>query len=341
MKGITAKYINKEKFPLVIEPTKPVKTKEEVVQLLQANKKYLKEELLKEGAILFRNFPLEKAEDFAAVIDSTDNGGAIDYIGGDSPRKKVHGNIYTSTEAPPSLKIPLHNELSFVKNYPSHIYFYCEIAPQEKGETIIGDSRKIYQAVDKKGRDQFVEKGLKDVSRYYYKSNYASKAHKTWINVFETEDKSEVEQKCKENEFEFKWMKNDWLEISQTRPAVISHPITAEKVWFNQVHLYDFNPKFLGWKFYLATKLVYRKNTKLHDVMYADGSPIARKDLYHIMDVLDQNTVRFPWAKGDVMMLDNVLAMHGRAPFTGKRRVLTAMTRCGVPATPQETLASV
>lgn len=329
MDGLVAKYMNKEKFPLVVEPSSPCKDKQEMVQLLTKNKKALKDHLLKDGVILFRNFPVGKVEDFSTVIDATDNGSPIDYIGGDSPRVKVHGNIYTSTEAPPSLKIPLHNELSFVKNYPSHIYFYCNIAPMDRGETIIGDARKIYHSISTSVREKFVKKGLKYVSRYYFKSKVANRAHKSWITVFETEDKQEVERKCRENEFEFRWLKNDWLEICQYRPAVMEHAITKEKIWFNQVHLYDFNPKFLGWRFYLGTKLVYRNNTRLHDVYYGDGSKIERKDLYHIMDMLDANTVKFPWKAGDIMMLDNVLAMHGRAPFTGKRRVLTAMTRSG------------
>jgi alpha-ketoglutarate-dependent taurine dioxygenase len=133
---------------------------------------------------------------------------------------------------------------------------------------------------------------------------------------------------CRENDFSFKWNRNNWLQISQTRPAVMAHPETQEKVWFNQVHLYDFNPKLMGIGRYIGAKLFYcQKHTKLHEVFFADHSEIPRSDIYHIMDVLDANTVSFPWQKGDLLVLDNVLAMHGRAPFTGKRRILTAM--CG------------
>jgi alpha-ketoglutarate-dependent taurine dioxygenase len=65
---------------------------------------------------------------------------------------------------------------------------------------------------------------------------------------------------------------------------------------------------------------------RLHEVFFADGSTIPLKDLYHILDVLDANTIYFPWKKGDVLVLDNILAMHGRAVFSGKRRILAAMT---------------
>lgn len=330
MDNLLEKFVTSQKLPLVIEP-KNLMTLNELKDTIRTHKAYFKENMLKYGGILFRNFPIKNATDFASLIEAMDTGKCVDYIGGDSPRIKVTGNIYTSTEAPPSFKIPLHNELSFVKNFPSHIYFFCETPSPIGGETILGDTRKIYKELQEDVKKIFTSKSLKYVSRYYYKNDFMSKyikSHKTWINVFETEDKNKVEQLCNENEFHFTWNKNDWLQIEQIRPAIIMHPKTKEKVWFNQVHLYDFNRKLLGWKNYLGSKLFYcRKHTKLHDVYYADNSPISRKNIYHILDVLDANTLRFRWQKGDVLALDNILTMHGRAPFSGKRRILTAMTR--------------
>lgn len=333
MDPFKTKFITSEKLPLVIEPADQNIALDELLNLLDAKNGFFKEKLHQFGGILFRNFPIRCEADFAKVIQHMRTGKFIDYIGGDSPRTKVVDGIYTSTEAPPSIKIPLHNELSFVKNYPSHIYFYCVVPPAEKGETIIADSRKVYQSINPDVKKRFIEKKLRYVSCYYYKSqvmnllNKLQKSHKSWITVFETERKPEVEQKCRENEFAFKWNKNDWIEISQIRPAAILHPETQEMVWFNQAHLFDFNPKLLGWWRYVGAKMFYcRKHTKLHEVYHADNSNIARNDLYHILDTLDANTVYFPWKKNDVLVLDNVLAMHGRATFTGKRRVLTAMT---------------
>jgi alpha-ketoglutarate-dependent taurine dioxygenase len=333
MDPFVTKFINAEKLPLVIEPAKKNIQAEEFFQLLSSQKENFKTHLLKYGGLLFRNFPVSNENDFSTFIKSLGNGKFIDYIGGDSPRNKIKDGIYTSTEAPPSMKIPLHNELSFVKYYPKHIYFYCHIPPKEKGETIIADARKIFHSINDKVKKRFIEKKLKYVSCYYYKSkvmnfiNKLQKSHKSWIDVFETENKEEVEKKCHENEFSYKWHQNDWLQISQERPAVISHPITNEMIWFNQAHLYDFNPKLLGWWRFVGAKLFYyRKHTKLHEVYFGDNNHIPRRDLYHILNALDANTIYFPWQKGDVLVLDNVLAMHGRATFTGKRRILTAMT---------------
>ena len=290
--------------------------------------------LLAHGGLLLRNFPLAKVEDFADVIKHLNLGSFVSYIGGDSPRTKIFEGIYTSTEAPPSVKIHLHNELSFVAKYPSHIYFYCDTPPVADGETLIADAKKVYQSIDPEVRERFITKGLKYYSRYYYKSpfmeaiNRIQKGHRSWIDVFETEDKKEVERLCRDNEFSYKWNINDWIEISEVRPAVLNHPVTKEVVWFNQAHLFDFNHRLLNWWHYLGAKILYcRRHMRLHEVFFADGSKIPLQDLYHILDVLDANTIYFQWKKGDVLVLDNILAMHGRAVFAGKRRILTAMTR--------------
>lgn len=333
MEGLRESWINSNKLPLVIEPMERGISLENALKIISSQRQKLEEKLLKTGGILFRNFPLSNENHFSSFIKTVDKGSFIDYIGGDSPRNKITEGIYTSTEAPPSIKIPLHNELSFVKNYPKKIYFFCQIAPSHKGETTIADARKIYEAIDNSVKKKFVDNGLKYVSCYYYKSkimNYLNKwqrSHKSWVDVFETEHPASVEEKCVANEFNYKWNQNQWLQISQERPAVISHPITQEKIWFNQAHLYDFNPKLLGWWRYVGAKIFYmRKHMRLHEVYYGDGSRISRQDLYHIMETLEKQTIYFPWQTGDLLLLDNVLAMHGRATFTGKRRILTAMT---------------
>ncbi|MBS0653592.1 MAG: TauD/TfdA family dioxygenase [Verrucomicrobia bacterium] len=333
MTEFTAEHINKEQLPLVIKPKKKGIKKQDFWELLKSDGDQLRKQLLTYGGLLFRDFPIENEDDFSSVIDHLHLGKYINYIGGDSPRDKIKGGVYTSTEAPPSIKIPLHNELSFVKNHPKHIYFYCHIAPEQGGETIVGDARKVLKAVDPDVRKRFSEKGLKYVSCYYRDSalmnmlNRFQRSHRSWLDVFEVNDKNEVERLCRENEFAYQWNQHDWLKISQTRPATMKHPETGEEVWFNQVHLYDFNPRLLGMWRYVAAKMFYcRDHMKLHEVFFSDHSQIPRKDLYHVLDVLDANTIYFPWQKGDVLVLDNVLAMHGRAVFNGKRRILTAMT---------------
>lgn len=318
-------------LPLVIQPVNPSITVEGVFDLLKTYNAELKGHLLKHGGLLFRNFPIKNANDFAALIHHISLGEFSDYKGGDSPRTKIVEGIFTSTEAPPSLRIPLHNELSYAVNYPSHIFFYCDIEPVDKGQTPIADARKVFNSIDPEVREKFIQKGLIYHSSYHGGSGLVpaliGKGHRSWKQVFETSNPEEVEKICRERGMELEWHHDGWLTFKQTRPATHIHKTTGEKVWFNQAHIYKLSPRFLGWWRYLGAKMIYfRPHTLLHDVEFGDGTPIPSADLEHIMDKLEENSIYFPWRKGDVLVLDNILAMHGRAPFSGKRRILTAMT---------------
>lgn len=325
-------FLNQRNIPLVIQSTKTI-TPQDFLKYLQDNRENLKAKILKHSGILFRGFPIHGPDGFNNVIQTLQLGQQLNYIGGDSPRDKVQGKVYTSTEAPPSIKIPLHNEMSFIKHYPKHIYFYSHIPAKSGGATILANAREVCQKINPDVRKRFAEKGLRYISNYYKQDilldivNKLARAHKKWTEVFETENKAEVEEHCRANEFQFQW-RNDWIQIAQERPAIINHEVTGDEIWFNQAHLYDYNPKLVGFWNYLGTKLLYaRPHTVMHEIYYGDHTPIARKDLYHIMQVLDACTISYPWQKCDMLVLDNVLAMHGRAPFTGKRKTLTALTR--------------
>jgi hypothetical protein len=65
----------------------------------------------------------------------------------------------------------------------------------------------------------------------------------------------------------------------------------------------------------------FRLNAK-----FGDGSPIPIEMLEQIRAVLTSETVLFPWRAGDVLVLDNLLAAHGRMPFNGARKIILAMT---------------
>lgn len=314
--------MSKKDFPFIVTPRDIGTISDSRTQLQNLSQTH--------GAVLLRGFGFSTAEDFSQAVRDLQVGSFVDYIGGDSPRTRVCPGVYTSTEAPPSVKIALHNELSFMREYPRHIFFFCETPPKERGETTIASSKQVYESIRPEVRKKFEEKGIRYTSHYPESDAWIRKInpfHKPWSVAFETTDRKEVEKRCEAQGIDYRWYPSGWLEISQTGPATLRHPVSGETIWFNQAHLFDFNPKLLGWSRYLATLLLYAlPHTKLHSVAFGDGSPIPRQDIYHILDVLEQCSVYFPWQKGDLLFLDNLSVMHGRSTFQGPRRILTSMT---------------
>jgi alpha-ketoglutarate-dependent taurine dioxygenase len=44
-----------------------------------------------------------------------------------------------------------------------------------------------------------------------------------------------------------------------------------------------------------------------------------------ILNVYQHLEVSFPWQKGDILMLDNLLTAHARNQFAGSRQIMVAM----------------
>jgi alpha-ketoglutarate-dependent taurine dioxygenase len=324
------------KYPLVIEPDAPQAATPAALQdYIRANVDTLEALLLEKGALLFRGFGVASAGEFSAVVDSFPIE-QMTYLGGNTPRHKVQGGIYTSTEINHRYKIKLHNELSFQENYPRNVFFFCETPAAAGGETILADVRDVYRAIPPEIVRTFEEKKVKYVRVFQQKRALTELLkklvptyfHLTWEQLFFTKDKARVEAACRELHIDFEWRRNGDLALTNVLPAVIPHPVTGEPLWFNHVPSLHFNRRTLGRPVYRTRKFLYRDERKLPtQVFYGDGSPIGMAELHPIYDALDRNTVKFPWERGDVLALDNRIIAHGRNPFTAPRKVLVSLAQ--------------
>lgn len=272
------------------------------------------------GAILFRGYNVD-SEISLEECASNFPGNGLDYIGGNSPRTKLHNKIYTSTEYPPNLFISLHNELSYASSWPKFIFFCCSIPSQTGGSTVIADSRKIYNDLSENLLNEFKSKGV----RYIRNLNGGAGAGVSWQKTFETDNKHEVEEHCKLNQIDIKWGSNNSLQLIENRNAVLQHDVSTEWVWFNQAD--QFHPSTNPPAIYEALMDCYEDDV-LSMPQYAcfgDGSLIPLEYLDEIREVTKKHSVYFTWNKGDLLVLDNVLTAHGREPFQGERKILVSM----------------
>jgi alpha-ketoglutarate-dependent taurine dioxygenase len=302
-------------LPVVIQP---VLDGIDLAAWAESNREFIEAQLLKHGAILFRNFGVNLPTDFQQVAKSMCPD-LLDYVAGASPRVKVSGKVYTSTEFSPEHPISLHSELNYTNKWPMKILFFCLEAPQQAGETPVADCRRILELMNPEITDKFVKK------RVMYMRNYHSSTGPglSWQHSFKTTDKSAVENSCRQAGADFEWLDGDRLRIRDVRSAVATHPKTGESVWFNQAEL--FHPSVLGDELYEALSAMMKSDELPTNAFYGDGSPIELSVLREIRRLYQQESVLFPWQKGDILLLDNMLACHGRMPFVGPRKILVAM----------------
>jgi alpha-ketoglutarate-dependent taurine dioxygenase len=146
----------------------------------------------------------------------------------------------------------------------------------------------------------------------------------SWQAVFQTEDKAKVEEYCREFEIQVEWKEGNRLRTRQIRPAVAKHPMTGDEVWFNHAVF-----------FHISTLEAHMRNVLLaqfgdadlpNNTYYGDGSEIESQIMDELRDAYLQELVSFSWQSGDLLMIDNMLTAHSRAPYTGERRILVAMS---------------
>lgn len=277
---------------------------------------WIEAQLLKHGAILFRGFGVKSVDEFEHFILSL-AGELLDYSYRSTPRRLVSGKIYSSTEYPADQWIPQHNEVSYSNNWPLKIWFHCVTPAETRGETPIADSRRVFQRISPQTRDRFAQK------KVMYVRNFRPGLGLRWQEVFQTEDKTELAEYCRTSGIQHEWKSDGQLRTKQICQAVAKHPTTGETVWFNQAHLFHVSSLPAATRDSLLS--MFKEEDLPRHTFYGDGTPIEAGVLAEIRAAYDAETVLFPWQQGDVLMMDNMLASHGRAPFTGTRKVVVGM----------------
>jgi alpha-ketoglutarate-dependent taurine dioxygenase len=301
------------RLPLIIQPAVEDLS---LVVWASNNRKFIEEQLLSHGGILFRGFNVRTIAEFERFIAAS-SGELLEYTYRSTPRTQISGNIYTSTEYPANQSIPLHNEMSYTRNWPMRICFFCLESAEQGGATPIADSSRVFERIDSQIRERFMERNV------MYVRNYGDGVDLPWHQVFGTTSKSAVENYCRKVGMEFEWKSGNRLRTRQTCQAAAVHPKTGKLVWFNQAHL--FHVSSLGPQACESLLAEFDEADLPRNAFFGDGSRIDPNVLDQIRHAYLQEETVFTWQERDILMLDNMLVAHGRRPFVGARRVVVGM----------------
>ncbi|MFD5111238.1 TauD/TfdA family dioxygenase [Streptomyces sp. NPDC058220] len=273
--------------------------------------------LVKEKGLVFRGFGITPDTLDAALDRLLPN--RLAYVHGNSPRTKVGGNVYTSTEYPREFTISMHNEMSYAHAWPARLAFFCQTQPGGGGATPVLDAARWLAVLDQEVRDAFA-----DGVRYVQNLHDGYGLGKSWQDTFETSERAEVEAFLKNAGAEWAWRRDGSLRVESHRPSTTRHPVTGTEVWFNQAD--QWHPAGLGDETAAELATILSEDELPQSVTFADGSAIPAEYVAQIRDRGLEAAVDVDWRAGDLLLIDNVLLAHGRRPFTGDRRVLVAMS---------------
>uniref|UniRef100_A0A7S2FQQ0 NADP-dependent oxidoreductase domain-containing protein n=2 Tax=Octactis speculum TaxID=3111310 RepID=A0A7S2FQQ0_9STRA len=273
------------------------------------------------GAVLLRDFPIRSPEDFADVsealgLESMDMGCSA------APRKNVVRDVvFTSNEAPPSEPIPFHHEMAQCAVAPHYVLFYCETPAARGGETPILLSEDVADFVTDRNPSFAL-----DLQRYGVRyrrlmpeeTDASSALGRSWKSTLGVLTQAEAEAKLREPDSGFShwtWRSGGTLEtITDAMPGIAKDPRTGRSLFFNSIIA-----AYTGW--------VDCRNKPKESVILGDpeGTPMDDAIMCDVAAFMATRRVCFPWQTGDILLIDNRVAMHSRESFLPPRRTLASL----------------
>ena len=268
------------------------------------------------GSVLVRGLGLRDAAGTGAVFSRLATG-LMTEKEVFAPRRTYSDGVYSSSKWPPNQPMCMHHELSYTLEFPGMMMFACLSAPTDGGATAVADSPTVLDALPAELTERFEREG------WLLTRSYNDEIGASIAEAFGTEDRGAVESYCRANAIEFEWQPDGGLRTRQRRSAVVRHPVTGQRCWFNQIAFLNEWTMAPEVREYLVD--VYGADGLPFNTRFGNGEAIGEDVVQLLNGVYEANTAREPWQAGDLMLVDNIRTAHSREPFEGPREVLVAM----------------
>jgi alpha-ketoglutarate-dependent taurine dioxygenase len=232
-------------------------------------------------------------------------------------RETYSEGVYSSTKWPSNQQMCMHHELSYAMEFPSLMLFACLKAPASGGATGVADSPSVLAALPADLVARLEQEG------WLLVRSYNEDIGASYEESFGTDDRGAVENYCRANGIEFEWQSDGGLVTRQRRAAVVTHPVTGQRCWFNQVAFLNEWTMAPEVREYLVD--VYGPDGLPFNTRFGNGDPLSEDIVATINGVYEAHTLREPWQAGDLMLVDNIRASHSREPYEGDREILVGL----------------
>ncbi|MEZ4307800.1 MAG: TauD/TfdA family dioxygenase [Polyangiaceae bacterium] len=227
----------------------------------------------------------------------------------------------TSTQAHPVIDIVQHQEMSYHAHPPWYLGFYCEVPSEGDGLTPVNDLRRLGREI----RASFPEVlgRFRDLGVLFVR-NFNQFNYKSWQVCWEASTREEAEAKLKKADTDFEWVDDDWLRTLQRRPAVLRDPESGVEILYPSLNI--FHRTFL--EHIARPQNVPPPRTEAEQSLaayFGDRSPIPEDFLAAwLRERSVAERVSVPWQARDFLIVNNLIAGHGRTPYSNPNRSILA-----------------
>lgn len=283
---------------------------------LRKNKASIDRMLAEKGAVLFRGFDVPDPFAFdAAVTAYGEPAFTYEESLSNAVRVNVTERVFTANEAPPSTTIFLHHEMAQTPLYPSKLFFYCEIAPEQGGATPLCRSDMLFARLSEEEPEiatAFEQRGVRYSNVMPGENDMGSGQGRSWRSTLGVDTRAEAEVRLHQLGYDWQWLEGDSLRAKTPVLPAVRDLGRGRKSFFNQLIA-----AFCGWS--------DKRNDAARTITFGDGEPITDAHMATAIALSEELTHDHAWQAGDVVLVDNFSVMHGRKPFGGKRRVLASL----------------
>ena len=155
-------------------------------------------------------------------------------------------------------------------------------------------------------------KGLRYTNVMPGEADTSSGMGRSWQSTLSVDNREAAEARLARLGYTWEWQDNGDLSVTTPVLPAVRRLANGCTSFFNQL-IAAFN----GWK--------DTRNDPVRAIRFGDGSPLTPVDVAAASAIADELTFDIPWQPGDIALVDNFVAMHGRRTFKGTRKVLASL----------------
>ena len=255
---------------------------------------------------LFEKYGVIIFKDFGKISDNIlefSNKYTLSYANDAQRREKKMGSDKLHGVDEGNLEMPMHSEASYSPAWPEIIWFYCNLAPKNSGQTTVCDGQSIYKNLNASEKKFFLENQI----LYDLKIPYGEEIFKN----------KNSKNKLKPWHIDHPGVKDCFINFSKKEIV-----FKLKRYAINKLNYTD------KLAFVNHLQIILNRDPQVLNITMENGKKVPPKIMKKVKKVSDDLTVDINWKNHDLCMIDNRRFMHGRREINSseKRDIMVIQT---------------